>query len=970
MGKIFISYSHKDEEWKDKLVTHLGVLEEQGYLDVWDDRKIEGGDDWFPEIEKAIESAHVAVLMITAKFLTSKFILNKEIPRLLERRLNEGLRVMPLIVKPCVWTKVKWLSPIQARPKDGRALSGGTEFRIDTDLTAFAEEICNILNKVHEVPDGKKQVYVPPEKIYTSKLPTTDSTLFGREDELEILDEAWEDPHTRIISFIAWGGVGKSALINGWLNSMEAHNYKGAELVYGCSFYSQGTKEDRQASADEFMNDALKWFEYKGEIPSSQHEKGRLLADIVSKRKVLLILDGLEPLQYPPGEMHGRLKDQSMQALLKGLARSQNGLCIITSRCRVEDIKGTEGRTTLTHELENLSEEAGMLVLKKHGIKGSDKELKNTSKEFKGHALALNLVGSYLKTVHNGDIRKRDLIPKLTEDEKQGGHARRVMESYECWFAESNKPELDILYILGLFDRPASKEAIDVLRGRPAIPGLTERLQGLSYQEWQTTIQHLRDLSLIAKSEEHTREGPVLRNPGEGGLDCHPLIREHFGEKLKKQNPEAWKEAHSRLYEYYKNLPEKELPDTLEEMEPLFAAVMHGCLAGRDQEAMDDVYSSIIQRDERTNYCCNKLGASGADLACLSCFFKSRWDRPAFGLSDSCKAPVLSWAGFRLRAVGRLQEAVQPMKAGLKMFIEQENWKQSAIYANNFSELLLTLGDVKEAHRYAKQSVDFAGRIEINSQMESKRTTLADTHHQAGRLKDAEGLFIEAEEMQKKSQPGNHYLYSLWGFKYSDLLISLGRYHEVLERAEASLEWAKEVYNASLLDIALDNLSIGRSHMLMSIQEGKGFSDAENSLSKAVNGLREAGTQHYLPCGLLARATLCRHQGNFPKSWTDLDETREIAEYGNMKLHLTDYYLEACRNIKEQLTTISDTPSATRPENKVGQVSQMLILDGETVRLSREEMEAKFGEFLGKAEKLVEETGYHRRDEEVEELKD
>ena len=80
------------------------------------------------------------------------------------------------------------------------------------------------------------------------------------EKQLEILDNAWEELHTKIVSFVAWGGVGKSALINAWLNNMEAHNYKGAERVYGWSFYSQGTKERGQASADEFFNDAFKWF--------------------------------------------------------------------------------------------------------------------------------------------------------------------------------------------------------------------------------------------------------------------------------------------------------------------------------------------------------------------------------------------------------------------------------------------------------------------------------------------------------------------------------------------------------------------------------------------------------------------------------------------------------------------------------------------------------------------------------------
>lgn len=102
---IFISYSHKDEEWKDRLTPHLGVLQQEGLLDFWDDRKIDGGDDWLPEREEAINNAHVAVLMISANFLTSDFILKKEVTRLLERRSSDGLRVMPLIVKPCAWKK-------------------------------------------------------------------------------------------------------------------------------------------------------------------------------------------------------------------------------------------------------------------------------------------------------------------------------------------------------------------------------------------------------------------------------------------------------------------------------------------------------------------------------------------------------------------------------------------------------------------------------------------------------------------------------------------------------------------------------------------------------------------------------------------------------------------------------------------------------------------------------------------------
>jgi hypothetical protein len=147
LPSVFVSYSHKDESWKNRLVTHLKVLEGEGVLDVWDDRRIEAGADWLPEIEQAIQRASVAIFLISAHFLTSDFIRHEEIPRLLERRQKEGLRVIPLIVRPCAWTEVKWLAAIQARPKDGRPLSRVGQDRVDEDLAALAKEVAGIVRR-------------------------------------------------------------------------------------------------------------------------------------------------------------------------------------------------------------------------------------------------------------------------------------------------------------------------------------------------------------------------------------------------------------------------------------------------------------------------------------------------------------------------------------------------------------------------------------------------------------------------------------------------------------------------------------------------------------------------------------------------------------------------------------------------------------------------------------------------------
>jgi HEAT repeat protein/serine/threonine protein kinase len=160
---VFISYSHRDEDWKDQLVTQLAVLEIEDILNVWDDREIEAGTDWKQNILDAIQSARVALLLVSADFLTSKFIRGTEIPLLLERAGECGLTIFPVIIRPCVWQAVKWLSAIQVRPIDGRPLSSGEDYQIETDLAAIAKEVAEIIRLDPSDTHGPAPDSAPPE---------------------------------------------------------------------------------------------------------------------------------------------------------------------------------------------------------------------------------------------------------------------------------------------------------------------------------------------------------------------------------------------------------------------------------------------------------------------------------------------------------------------------------------------------------------------------------------------------------------------------------------------------------------------------------------------------------------------------------------------------------------------------------------------------------------------------------------
>lgn len=112
--KIFISYSHKDETYLSRLLTHLRPHERQNPIEVWVDTKIKSGGDWLKEIKQAISEARVAILLVSADFLASDFIATEELPPLLRRAEENGVTIIPVIIKPCMFDAIPELARFQA----------------------------------------------------------------------------------------------------------------------------------------------------------------------------------------------------------------------------------------------------------------------------------------------------------------------------------------------------------------------------------------------------------------------------------------------------------------------------------------------------------------------------------------------------------------------------------------------------------------------------------------------------------------------------------------------------------------------------------------------------------------------------------------------------------------------------------------------------------------------------------------
>lgn len=140
-NKIFISYAHADEDWLTNLKTHLKSLQKYvGGFDYWDDKRLRTGDRWKEEIEKALQSASAAILLISPDFLASDFIANDELPPILEQANTQGTKIFPVIIRRSLFTHSP-LSSFQSVNPPEKPLKACSEAEVDEYFYNLMEDI-------------------------------------------------------------------------------------------------------------------------------------------------------------------------------------------------------------------------------------------------------------------------------------------------------------------------------------------------------------------------------------------------------------------------------------------------------------------------------------------------------------------------------------------------------------------------------------------------------------------------------------------------------------------------------------------------------------------------------------------------------------------------------------------------------------------------------------------------------------
>ncbi|MBN1341559.1 MAG: TIR domain-containing protein [Phycisphaerae bacterium] len=844
---VFLSHSSKDKA----IVREVAARLRKNGLRVWlDECEIRPGDSIPTKIEEGLEHSRVLVLCMSKNAFGADWVKLESHTFRFRDPLNRERRFVPLRLDD---------APIKGFLQQFRYINWHPEHTEQEHDELI--EACRPSAR----PVASEDSW-PSERFDFDHVPEVGCSVLGREDDLRFLDEAWENETLNVACLVAGGGVGKTALVRKWLDGMRAHRYARAERGYGWSFYSQGIG-DRVVSSEAFIDRALRtWFDDKSMADSSYSpwDKGRRLAQHVQRDRCLLILDGLEPLQSSFSDDRGRIHDLAIASLVEHLAEKNPGLCVITTRESVPDLRGRSH--TIQNDLEQISDQTGGEILRASVVKGTDQQLQQLTRDFGNHALAISLIGAFLAGQHVTNAANIPDLPTAKDTERSAWRAIMAIMSQL-----QDPTQLQIARLLGLFDRPATAADVEFLRSKTSIPGLTHLLGEGS---WTPHVANLRRLRLLLPESRCNRNG----------IDAHPVVRAYFRSELKKDQT-VWRQANAHLFDHFASVPKTHRPDEFGDMEPLYRAIDHGCHAERYQEAFEVLEDRLRRGDEHHTFF---RGFLGAERTAIGRFFTRPWTDVVEGdLEPSSQAWLLNEAGSILRVTGHFEDALSPIRRSIDMYEEQGDYTHASRSTATLVNVYMLMGKLEDARNWALKAVVYVDKSQSIKERIAKYSFTSRVFWYLGRHEEARAWIHKADALQSKAQDADQLRNGLHETIWCEELSDEEEWDDVASKMEDVLQWLP-VSNKRSRALVLSTLGLAKFFL------GK-WDEGRMNLDWGIHVYRETGRQDELPRVLLARARCRISTGAFESAREDLKESMEIALRFGMRLYEADVSLEYAR---------------------------------------------------------------------------
>ncbi len=664
---------------------------------------------------------------------------------------------------------------------------------------------------IFQLYSDKLKELAPPLTPSLNNQTPPESCFVGREEMLATITGWYNDPDVRIGGLVGWGGVGKSALVRKWYDSLDDYTIE-PDGIFWWGFY-------RNAHLELFLNTLLRFLsagQIEPESIKSTWAKTDTIKQYLHKRPFLIILDGLEQMQKPgPGDLFGRMIHREFTELLHYLAEGHPmpSLCLITTRYELKDLDDWLDQGFQKQQLIDLSTEDAISMLKERGIKGNEEQLEEVVKRYKGHALSLTSVAGFLERYYDYEIKQAPDIEFVLGDKERFLDVNKLLNRY----AEKMSPsEKMFLNIFSLFRQEITEDDFaGVFRHKIEGTKFNNVLVKMSDLDFSDLINGLVDWRLIS-FDQTTKT-----------YTAHPVIKSYFESDFDNR---IKKLCHKRIYQYLgKNAPE--LPESLDQMQPLFEQVHHGCTAGLYDEVFEDVYLEKIQRKGKA-FIIHILGAWEINLSLIRTFFpKGYLSKLPLVSKRSNQSWLLNEAGLVLLSTGR-KEAEEPLKTSIKLYIDDNQIGYASVGYQNLAGLQFRTGELASGLHSAEKALEFAEKTKSEEYIIYSKVYLGWILYLSGETEKAEKNFRVADELAKKIS--RHRLYSLWGIHYADFLISMKKIDEVYELTKENLEICQR-----------NNLrnEISRCHRCLGAIESKknNLQQAKEHLQKALDIARRVG---------------------------------------------------------------------------------------------------------------------------------
>jgi len=892
MTTLFISYSHQDETWKDRLMTHLRALDPAYQFEVWVDRQIQVGDDWEAEIEGAMARADIAVMLISADFLASEFIRGIEVPRLLQRRADEGMRLVPVLVGSCLWKETPWLAELQCLPRDGREMASFRGNNVDKQWTKVAKAIAGFITKPTEAdgaavstPSGVKTRFEHPYPMQPN--------FTGRVAERQALTQWFLGSGQPLCGVIAIGGMGKSALTWAWTQrdllgrelpgqteepDTVAHTCrvpadKRPEAVFWWSFY------ENDARFPQCLTRFLEFVEGQP-VPKdlSGHDAVMRAVAAMRQRRILLVLDGLErelrayarlDAAYlgddaAVDDRDGRCCiDPTLAEFLRCLASfSLTGRVLFSSRLLPRELEGHDRRplaNCFPYTLVELSSEDMVAFFQANGIAGVRGEIQVACGRFGGHPLALRLLAGMIRhdPEHPGDVRAAenyDPVPDLVQREH---HVLAL--AYQALDEQAKR----LLGRLAAFRAPVAYAAVKALAPNGGGASLRKTLNGL------------RERGFLFFDSEAKR------------YDLHPIVRQYAYDHLVDKTA-----VHRRLKDYFTAAPasNEDWVETLGDLEPVIELYHHTLRAGLFDEARE------LFRDRLVSPLYYRFGAYQTVIELLGALFPDGEKAPPRLKQASDQAWTMNALANAYGLAGLPRRAVPLYEMQTQIRDKADDKRNLAIGLGNLAYNLVMVGELAAAEENLRRRIALCR--EIGDDFKE-----AIGHRELGRLLAYHAVFDKAEAAFKTAEKLNEKygatqsLTVIWSHRALAALLQ-GQAQAALAAAQEALDFWRQTAvrrHPYVRDRVRVDWLLGAAKTALAAEDGGAKTllagEAEGHLSEALQRCRRINLVDHEPDILLAWARLHRLGGRDAPARIAAEDGLRIAERCEFRLQQAELNL-------------------------------------------------------------------------------